>query len=601
MPDAATRQVVLTFLTALLLGLVSTSLVQQAAVRFHVVAVPSEERWHRAPTPLLGGVAIVFAFVLTGLGLNLFAGDIRRLLWVSLGMFFLGLIDDLRKLTPATKLAGQLVLSSTLLFLGLRLSLTGIAPLDFLLSLLWLVGITNSFNLLDNVNGLCAGIATLVALFRAALFAFEGELVGALLCLALAGAAIGFLHFNFPAASIFMGDSGSLFLGFWLGGITLTASHPYTKNYALLLAIPVIIMLVPIFDTTLVTLTRRLSGRPISQGGRDHVSHRLVAYGFSDHHAVLAIWGVSFLSGSVALLMAIYGENRLLGIASVLVLSLILFGIYLSRYEHRTITNHLAEVRVLRWLSFHHSALALTALFDLILMVVSYHLAYLLKFEGLVSNEIQRIFVRSLPELMLIKFGIFVVFGVYRRVWKYFGLEDALALGWASVVASSTAVLYFSFVYRLAGLSRTIFVLDLFLFTSLVLAFRFSFRILDRAATTTSRLERVVIYADDDNGELALRLIRSRRQFVPVGFLGNDARRAKHWIHGVSVLGCVKDLNRLAEKHRIGAVVLASEMDSLTRAQLEEACRSQGLALLQVKLEIEQIRPSPAATVAGGL
>ena len=597
MAETAARLFVAAFLSALLLGLVFTWLARRLALRLHVVAVPSEERWHRAPTPLLGGLAIVLAFILAGFVLKLFTSPaMQRLTLVSLGMFCWGLIDDLRQLRPNTKLLGQLALCGVLLFLGFRLSLTGSSALDIPLTLLWLVGITNAFNLLDNMNGLCGGIALLVALFRAALFAFEGEPRGALLCLIFVGATAGFLYFNFPMGRIFLGDGGSHFLGFWLAGITLTGAHPYTKSYAALLAFPVLIMLVPIFDTTLVTITRRLSGRPVSIGGRDHLSHRLVAYGLADQQAVLVLWGISFLSGSLALLAAMYGVGRFISIGAVSLLSLILFGIYMGRFEEKLPPTRLAEARVRRELASRRLGLVLTALFDIALIVLSYHAAFLLRFEGILTSGNERMFLSTLLEVVLIKLGVFVLLGVYQASWKYSSLEDALALGWTSVVASVTVVLYLFLVYRLWGFSRVVFVVDFILFTLLFIAFRFSFRILDRIAPQPlTGVKRVVIYPADDDGEIVLRLILNKRQFAPVGFLDDDAHKIRDRIRGIPILGGFSDLGRLVEKHHIEAVVLASE-DPSRNLTVAEICQQQGLALFRAELNIEEIRP---LTVSG--
>ncbi len=166
--------------------------------------------------------------------------------------------------------------------------ITGFAPLDGLLSLIWIVGITNAFNLLDNIDGLSAGIATIAGTFFLAALAPGGAMPLTLAVAAFVGASLGFLLYNARPASIFMGDSGSLFLGSFLAGARRCwprrDSKPASSPVA---AIPLFILLVPIFDTAFVSVTRRLAGRSPMRGGRDHLSHRLVALGIDERRAVL--------------------------------------------------------------------------------------------------------------------------------------------------------------------------------------------------------------------------------------------------------------------------------------------------------------------------
>jgi UDP-GlcNAc:undecaprenyl-phosphate GlcNAc-1-phosphate transferase len=573
-----------TLVVSFVAGVVLTELARRAAMRWGFVAAPSADRWHRErAVPLLGGVAVAAAFAATALSLGLLdAPQARILLLAAAAICAVGLLDDRRGLEPTTKLTAQVLAALLLILAGFRLSPTGHAAADLALTVLWLVGITNALNLLDNMNGLCAGVAVLAALFRAALFFYEGEPAGALLCLALAGATLGFLCFNFPAGKVFLGDAGSLFLGFFLAGITLTGSHAYAKNFVALLAFPVLILLVPILDTTLVTITRRLEGRSVVAGGRDHVSHRLVAYGFSDRRAVVLLWALAAASGATALLLAVYGMSRMIGLAALLALSLALLGVYLGRFSQHV---HLRFRRTAR-----AGVLVLTALCDLILLASANHLAWLLRFESALVGEPWTLFLRSLPALLLIKFLALILAGAYRRPWKYFGLEDALTLTRASAFASIAAVLYFFLLYRLAGYSRVVLALDFFLTTFLLLGFRASFRILDRLAPREAAAKkRVAIFPAGDAGELALRCILAQRQLCAVGFLDDDGDTRGRRIHAVEVLGGLTEIERLARQHRLDGIVLACEACLSTRRMLEAICRTHGLALLQAGVRIDEV------------
>jgi len=320
-----------------------------------------------------------------------------------------------------------------------------------------------------------SGVAVIVGVGLALASRTAGAPAAMAVALALAGACAGFLVFNFPNGRIFMGDSGSQFIGFWMAAITLTGISTSAKNYFGSLLFPLIVMVVPICDTTLVTLTRRVRHQPISVGGTDHLSHRLVAYGFSERGAVLALWGLSFLGGLVALLTAVYGVSHFITTVALLSVSVAVLGAYLTRYELYSHSDGASQkahpVRLPMWLG-----VGIGVLLDVVLIVAAYYTAYLLRFDGNFQSADMRLFAYSVSELVLIKLGVFLILGSYRRWWQYFGLKDAFRVGWASVLASITAVAYFSIGYRFSGFSRIVFVLDFFVFTLLALLFRFRVR-----------------------------------------------------------------------------------------------------------------------------
>jgi len=195
---------------------------------------------------------------------------------LALVMGAVGLVDDIRPLRPQVKLVAQIVLAGLLVERDFVLRLTGVPLLDVVLTLIWVVGVTNAFNLLDNMDGLAAGMAVIAGVFRFALFLLEGDLAAATMSAAFVGAVLGFLVRNAPPAKIFMGDAGSLFLGFFLSGLSLVVDAAYySRGMTAVLAVPVLLVLIPIFDTTFVTVTRLLRGQPVSQGGRDHTVERI--------------------------------------------------------------------------------------------------------------------------------------------------------------------------------------------------------------------------------------------------------------------------------------------------------------------------------------
>src|SRR5438309_249074 len=251
-------------LAAFLLGLLLTLAAERVAVRAGIVARPAGDRWHRTTVPLLGGVAIVVATLLPALVVARTEANFVALMIIAAAMALVGLVDDVRHLSPQAKLLAQLLLGSVLLSLGFALRLTGFPLADVLLTLFWVVGITNAFNLLDNMDGLAGTIAIVVAAFRLLFFVWDGDVAGILVTVAFIGAVAGFLVRNFPPAKIFMGDTGSLFLGFFLAGLSLVADQsPYSRGVAAVLIIPVLLLSIPIFDTAFVTVTRIMTGRRV--------------------------------------------------------------------------------------------------------------------------------------------------------------------------------------------------------------------------------------------------------------------------------------------------------------------------------------------------
>jgi UDP-GlcNAc:undecaprenyl-phosphate GlcNAc-1-phosphate transferase len=298
------QQFLLIFIVALVFSIVGTPLARRLALASGVVDAPNARKVHKEPTPLLGGAAIYGAFVLA---LMLLGGrqEIRQLVGIVVGATFVsvvGVVDDVRGLRPALKLLAQLIAAAVLPLAGLSVRLFPIEALNILLTIFWVVGITNALNLLDNMDGLSGGIAAIAAahfLLLAAMNEPSQVLVGALAA-ALLGACIGFVRYNFNPASIFMGDTGSLFIGFVLAALGIKLRF-LGNTYVVTWMVPVVVLLLPIFDTSLVFVSRLRRGvNPLTTPGKDHISHRLVALGLSRREAVLVCWLVASAVGMCA-------------------------------------------------------------------------------------------------------------------------------------------------------------------------------------------------------------------------------------------------------------------------------------------------------------
>lgn len=314
----------LTFLIAAGLSAWLTPRVRAAAVRFGIVDCPDGRlKAHREPTPYLGGLAISLAFLLTlSLVIVEFDREVVGMLLAGSIVVILGLLDDMGQLGPWTKLSGQLVAVLVLLKSGIYIQLTFIP--DYLalpLSALWLLAVTNAFNLIDIMDGLACGTASVAALILLVFAHLDGAFQSATLLACLAGACLGFLGFNFEPAKIFMGDTGSMFLGLLLGALAMNVS--YTEANRLAALSPALILGVPLFDMLFVMYIRRRRGLPVMLGSPDHVALRLRKWRWTTRQTVLASYAATAFLGGAALTMSLVplpGAGVVLGVVAVVAL-----------------------------------------------------------------------------------------------------------------------------------------------------------------------------------------------------------------------------------------------------------------------------------------
>ena len=423
------------FVLALLLSLALVPIVGRLSLVAGWTVAPRPDRWHRQAMPALGGLAIFAACLLALGGAALLGDGLGQVRWGLLGgslvVFLLGLYDDLRPLTPPTKLLGQILAAAVAVALGYstqfftpRLPGNPLAQIpNLVLTFAWLVGITNAFNLLDNMDGLAGGVA-LIAAAILSFFFWKLDNQGLLLIsLALAGSALGFLVFNFPPARIFMGDSGSLFLGFTLAVLAI-ARQPQASNVFAVMAVPTMLFLLPILDTALVTFTRLLRGQSPAQGGRDHASHRLVAFGLNERQAVLALYAVALVSGALAALLESLAYWFSLVAVPVLVISLALLSAYLGGLK--VVAPPAAPeqrgffARAVMELTYRRRILEI--LLDFFVIGIALYLAMLTHFR-LAPGLLER-YLQLLPLALAGAYLALFLAGVYRGVWRYLEIGD---------------------------------------------------------------------------------------------------------------------------------------------------------------------------------
>lgn len=291
--------VIAIFLMALSVTVLSIPWVRRFAIRTGFVDSPAKRKLHSTPIPLLGGVAIFGGAVLAVIAFvpefpNTVAGVLLSLTVVAL----VGLLDDRIGLPAWAKLGGQLVGFIILALFDIRVKLPLPEFLNYSITFLWLAGISNAINFLDNMDGLSAGVSGVAAAFITLLGLQNDQFLVAGLAAAVFGACLGFLRFNFKPAQIFMGDVGSLFLGFVLALLGLQLRFPANSNFVTWM-VPVLILGVPIFDTTLVVFSRLRRGVSPNTAGKDHLSHRLVRRGFSQRESVLLLYLLTGAGGMI--------------------------------------------------------------------------------------------------------------------------------------------------------------------------------------------------------------------------------------------------------------------------------------------------------------
>jgi len=299
-------------IVALAVSLLTTPLAIRFAKKIGAVDLPNARKVHKEAIPRMGGIAIYLGFIFGAAALGFIDAKVVYLLVAASVIMGMGVIDDIKGLDPKTKLIIEVVAALILIKGGFYVKFItnpfdgGVISLGILsipVSVLWLVGICNAVNLVDGLDGLSAGISAIAALTIAIVCYAQGEIVASALAAVLAASAFGFLRYNFHPARTFMGDCGSLFLGFMLGALSIMGLSKGATTVSIF--IPFLIMGIPIFDTFFAIIRRVFMHKPVFEADKGHLHHRLLAMGFSHRQAVLAMYGISLFLGASAVLMAI--------------------------------------------------------------------------------------------------------------------------------------------------------------------------------------------------------------------------------------------------------------------------------------------------------
>jgi UDP-GlcNAc:undecaprenyl-phosphate GlcNAc-1-phosphate transferase len=584
---------------SIVLAAALTFAVRAFAHRVGQVAKPKSDRWHKRPTAMLGGLGI---FLATVLGYLLFVPKVSEsivIMGAASWLFVVGLVDDLYNIKPYQKLFGQLIGAIFVVGFGLTLPLSGNALIDIWITVFWIIGITNAINLLDNMDGLAAGITAIAASSLAFSLAGNGQNADLVLVSVFIGALIGFLIYNFYPASIFMGDCGSMFIGFLLSTSVLVGqSGGRSRGIFTILAVPVLILFVPIFDTTFVTVLRKLWGRKASEGGRDHTSHRLVALGLSERSAVLMLYGFAIVGGGLAIAVAQLPIASSFALIGLFIAALTIIGVYLSKVKVYETEEEIAAAGNSAVFSFllniSHKRRIFEVILDVFLITVCYYGAYVFLYGSFETSGNWDLFLNSLPLLVVLKLFAFFFVGVYRGLWRYTSIGDLVVYAKGVAIGSILSIVAFLLLYRFENFSRTVFALDALLLLVALAGSRMAFRLIREVIPLPhqSAGRRVLIYGAGDGGEMLLRELRKNPEwnYNAVAFVDDDPLKRDKLINGLKVFDANGSLATLCRSERIQEVLISSKKippDALK--YVREVCREVEVRLMRAEIKIEPV------------
>ena len=616
------------------LSLLFTPFVIKFAFLVGAVDKPDERKIHKRTMPRLGGLAPFISFVVTLVVLRFAVPQAQlsvlaaRSSWLIIAIsissiLLLGVCDDIWSLKPGQKFLVQFIAGALVYIAGFKINMltnpfTGgviyFGVLSFPLTVLWVVGITNAFNLIDGLDGLAAGIAVIATLTIAAISLLHRDITTAVIAIALAGAVLGFLRYNFNPAKVFLGDSGSLFLGFMLAVLSIQSSTKGSTAFSVI--VPLLALGVPIMDTFLAMLRRvlrsflseqSLQSSPLGKlhsmflPDKRHIHHQLMAHGLSHRDAVFVLYIASCTFGICAFLVTAGSLNSSLILIGVGVLGVIVVrklgykemalfrnGMLLRLYR-KTILGNVASVVVL----------------DVISVVGAYFLADVLGTSASPLGLEWRTTAFSAISITIIQLLAFLFGGLYRRTIALFGLGDVLQILKAVIVgtALTALALWILPILSLNSDVKVFLLFDFYFLATFVIGSRVAFHamnyIVNREVTQGTK---AIIYGADINGMITLQTLLSKgsqekndgHSITPVGFLDDNPGMEGKFLDGYPVFGGHWKLEGLMKKMGIGEIVLASrEISPAAFVRVKKIAEQFNVPLRISQLSFESIEENP--------
>src|SRR5260221_1130929 len=572
-----------------------------ASLRFGIVAHPSSDRPHDNPTALLGGLAVLAGFVVAIGFVGILSGlpyhSIPWLAGFAVAMCLVGLLDDILDLPPRYKLMLEMAVIFVLVLWVPHLDFFPYHAVNIALTIFWLVTATNAFNLIDGIDGLAAGVGIVAALSIATvagLHQHSGTMVAAL---AIAGALAGFMVFNFPPATVFMGDEGALAVGLVLGVLSIQGSRFGEGSLPARLAMPLLALMVPILDTVTVTVTRLATGNPISRRGLDHSHHRLTRLGMSSTSAAATLIGLQVIAGACAIALSLVPGYDAVLLIPFMTLFFALVALFLMDRSFDAdapgqIEDLPAIARVI--LSFGYKRRFVELILDVALVAAAYFGAMLLRFDFDLSIAQVAQMLAGLPWIVAIGCASFLVSGVYRGIWRYTGLAESLRFALAAMLAG-LAVKLASQILPLT-ISRATAVMFVLLLFNFLVGPRWSVPVLQRTGRFPAHSpRRRVIRGADARGAAAIQHLHSTNGASAelLGLLDDDTFKHGKLFHGYPVLGSLDDLEVILSRTPFDEIVIAQEtLSASQQASLESFAASHQITLRRFMLGVTDL-PAP--------
>lgn len=596
-----------------------TPVIRRVAVLANITDLPNERKIHKKPVPLLGGLSVFISFnlsVMLGLILThgLTADDIISrwpgLFICQIIVLFLGFLDDLKHLRPSVKLVFQILVGFLAFVLGFGIQnvanpfhdgIINLGLLSMPVTILWVVIVINALNLIDGLDGLAVGTAFIASMTIFAISFFNRNEGIAFVSIVLAGSLLGFLRYNFHPATIFLGDSGSLLLGFLLA---IFSVHGSSKGPTLLaMMAPILALGLPIMDTLLSMIRRFLksihvidyatkkgstrallmTNLSIFTADKDHLHHRLLKHGLSQRKAVVILYGVCIGSCVLAFFSVAFKNIHMIPLMGAILIAFFI-GIRRLDYPEFKILENGLLIPILN-IPIVSGRLFL-AFYDLMAMSLSAYLGFVLLFKGF-GEPARAQFIRLVPLLLLIKIGVFFLSGIYRLSLVQASLEEALRILGTVFLSSLSSLLIMTLIFKIDDFGGSaFFVLDFYLLLTLVGGFRGTFRILksyyEKGLSEKGR--KVLIYGAGNRGSSLLKEIRRNGSYTvsPVGFIDDDPQKRGRDLHGCPIIGTLEDLDELSGRNDISEIIISTEKIGRDKVRrLLEFCKKRGIVLRQ--------------------
>jgi UDP-GlcNAc:undecaprenyl-phosphate/decaprenyl-phosphate GlcNAc-1-phosphate transferase len=616
---------IVAFVLPAVITLLCTPLVMRLAVALGAIDKPNARKAHTIPTPRLGGVAVFVSFAISLAVLLVYDTKLTFPAWI-LGtkgfllygamalVLALGIWDDMRELKAGQKFMVQLVLASVAYLAGFNISgithpfTLGVLPLgmfDYAATVVWIIGVTNAINLIDGLDGLAAGVSTIALMTMFPIAIIQDDMGTAVVALILAGAVFGFLRYNFNPARIFLGDSGSLFLGFMLAILSTQSSTKSSTAFSFLVA--VLALGLPIMDTLLSMLRRLLQSslnpqrspasrlkwlRAMFIPDRRHIHHQLLARGLSHRRTVIVLYMVSCALGLGAFAVTIASHVEVSFVLIVVGLA-IAIGIRQLRYKEIAVLRNGALLPL-----FEHGMLTqkISQVFlDIIFIIVAYSGAHLVDDATHIALPVTPDLVVRMSIVCFCQFIIFWLRGTYKFAIREFGLADALDMAKTTIIACGVGAIVVLFVHP-AGVhvEATVLLLNLYFLLTLTIGSRFSFQLLTHLfQRNVEEGKRVLIYGADRDGATVLQRILESTSYKlrPAGFLDDRPSVEGKQMNGYPILGGHWKLEQFVKKIGVTEIVLAS--DNIKPEILRRLAHKAGLLGVSIRRFTIQLEELP--------